>query len=154
MILLLIKYKYVYCFLFTARRTNIKACQQQTNGVDYGVFAVTNMFHILIGTDIGRTKIWEDKVRNYLLPCIKSRHFQEFEKSDSGHIDFCKTEKNKIYIFCYCKFPRSWKTKIWIWHAVIRARNGIIANVKTHQTLFSMKSLIFIWDCISCLNSN
>ena len=44
------------------------------------------------------------------------------------------------------------KSNIWIWHAPIRARNGIIANVKTQQTLFSdielrIKSDIH-WDCL------
>ena len=44
------------------------------------------------------------------------------------------------------------KSNIWIWHAPIRARNGIIANVKTQQTLLSdielrIKSDIH-WDCL------
>ena len=54
---------------------NIKACQQQINGVDCGVFAVANMFHILTAVDIGRTKIREDKMKDHLLQCIKSGHF-------------------------------------------------------------------------------
>ena len=36
---------------------DVKACQQQTNYIDRGVFTVGNMFHILTGSDIGRTKI-------------------------------------------------------------------------------------------------
>ena len=68
---------------------NVKACQQQTNGADCGVFAVANLFHILTGADIGRTKIQEDKMRNHLLQFIKSGHFKEFEKSDSSDIIFC-----------------------------------------------------------------
>ena len=31
---------------------NVKACQQQTNGADCGVFPVANLFHILTGADI------------------------------------------------------------------------------------------------------
>ena len=49
-------------------------------------FVVANMFHILTGAHIGKTKIQEDKMRDHLLQCIKSGHFQEFEKSDSSGI--------------------------------------------------------------------
>ena len=110
---------------------NVKACQQQTNGVDCGVFAVANLFHILTGADIGRTKIQEDKMRNHLLQFIKSGHFKESEKSDSSDI---KLRKSKFRFFVTADFlgygiiP---KTKTCIWHVGIRVRNGIIANVKT-----------------------
>ena len=87
---------------------NVKACKQQTNGDDCGVFAVANLFHILTGADIGRTKIREDKMRDHLLQCIKSGHFKGFEKSASSDIVFCKIKKIKIQIFCYCRFPWAW----------------------------------------------
>ena len=73
---------------------NVKACQQQTNGIDCGVFDVTNMF-ILI---------------------------------------FVKLRKFSFIYFVTADFPGHGiipKTKIWIWRAVYRARNGIIANEKT-----------------------
>ena len=69
---------------------NVKACKQQTNGVDCGVFAVANLFHILTGADIDRTKIQDDKMRDHLLQCIKSGHFKEFDKSNISDIVFCK----------------------------------------------------------------
>ena len=78
---------------------NVKACQQQTNDLDCGVFAVANLFHILTGADIGRTKIREDKMKDHLLQCIKSGYFKEFQKSDSGDIVFCKIKKIKIQVF-------------------------------------------------------
>ena len=81
-----------------------KACQQQTNGVDCGVFAVVNMFHI----STGRTKIREYEMRDHLLPCIKSGHFQKFERSDSSDIVFCKIKEIKFQIFCYCRFTWAW----------------------------------------------
>ena len=87
---------------------NVKACQQQTNGDDCGVFAVTNLFHILAGADIDRTKIRGDKMRDHLLQCIRSGHFKEFDKSNISDIVFCKIKKIKIQIFCYCRFPWAW----------------------------------------------
>ena len=86
----------------------MKACQQQTNGDDCGVFAVANLFHILAGADIDRTKIRGDKMRDHLLQCIKSGHFKESEKSDSSDIVFCKIKKIKIQIFCCYRFPWAW----------------------------------------------
>ena len=71
----------VYKYSDKTLTINEKACQEQANGIDSGVFAVANMFHIVIGINIGRTKIWEDKMRHHLLQCIKSRHFQGFEES-------------------------------------------------------------------------
>ena len=105
------------------------------------------LFHSLTGADIGRIKTWEDKIRDHLLQCIKSGHFKKFKKPGSSDIIFCKIKNIKIQIFRYCRFP--WdtiipKTNTWIWHAAIRARNGIIANMNKYQTLFSMKNLIFI----------
>ena len=69
---------------------NVKACKQQTNGDDCGVFAVANLFHILTGADIDRTNIQDDKMRYHLLQCIKSGHFKEFDKSNNSDIVFCK----------------------------------------------------------------
>ena len=45
-------------------------------------------------------------MRDRLLRCIKSRHFQEIEKSDSSDTVFCKIEKIEFQVFCYCRF--SW----------------------------------------------
>ena len=69
---------------------NVKACKQQTNGDDRGVFAVANLFHILTGADIDRTNIQDDKMRYHFLQCIKSGHFKEFDKSNNSDIVFCK----------------------------------------------------------------
>ena len=126
---------------------NVKTFQQQTDGVDCGVLAASNMFHILTGADIGRTKIQEDKMRDHLLQCIKSGHFQELEKSDSSNIVFCKIKKIKFQIFFTADFLGNriiTMIKIRIRHVLIRTRNVIIPSIKTYQTLFSMKNLILI----------
>ena len=112
---------------------NIKAFRQQTDIVDCGVFAAANIFHILTGADIGRTGIRGDKMRDHLLQCIKSGHFQQSEKSDSSSIVFCKIKKIKFQIFCYCRFP-------WTWY-------------HSKDIVFDGDSDIH-WDCLSCLNSN
>ena len=47
----------VYKYSGKTLTINEKACQEQANGIDSGIFAVANMFHIVIGINIGRTKI-------------------------------------------------------------------------------------------------
>ena len=136
---------------------NVKACQQQTNGVDCGVFAVANLFHILTGADIGRTKIREDKMRDHLLQCIKSGHFKEFEKSDSSDIVFCKIKKIKIQIFCYCRFPWAW------YHSKNKDLDMACCDSCKewyHRKCENIPDIVFDeesdiqWDCFSCLNFN
>ena len=36
---------------------SIRSCQQQTNGVDCGIYAVANVFYISTGTDVSDIKI-------------------------------------------------------------------------------------------------
>ena len=54
------------------------------------------MSHILAGADIVRTKIREDKIKDYLLQYIKSGYFPE--------IVFCKNMKIKFQIFYHWSF--------------------------------------------------
>ena len=115
------------------------------------------MFHILTSADTGRTKIREDKMRDHLLQCIKSGHFQEFEKFGSSGITFCKIKKIKIQIFCYYRFPWAWYhsedkhldmtcchlCKEWCPHK-FENMPGIVFNEESD----------IHWDCFSCLNTN
>ena len=66
-------------------KVNVNACQQQTNVADCGVFAIANMFNILAGADIGRTKIfvedfaqvWEILFNDYFGMNFSRINFQE-----------------------------------------------------------------------------
>ena len=57
------------------------------------VFWPMTLSHILVGADIVRTKIREDKIKDHLLQYIKSGYFPE--------IVFCKNMKIKFQIFCH-----------------------------------------------------
>ena len=136
---------------------NMKACQQQTNGADCGVFAVGKLFHILTSADMGKTKIRVDKMRDHLLQCIKSGHFKESEKSDSSDIVFCKIKKIKIQIFCYCRFPWAW------YHSKNKDLDMACCDSCKewyHRKCENIPDIVFDeesdiqWDCFSCLNFN
>ena len=127
---------------------DVKACQQQTNGADCGVFAVGKLFHILAGADIGRKKFQEYKMRDHLLQYIKS------EISD---IVFCKIKKIKIQIFCYCRFPWAW------YHSKNKDLDMACSDSCKewyHRKCENIPDIVFDeesdihWDCFSCLNYN
>ena len=71
-------------------------------------FVVANMFHILTGADIGKTKIQEDKMRDHLL---QSSNLDTSKSSKNLTVVawlFCKIKKIKFHIFCYYRLPWAW----------------------------------------------
>ena len=138
-------------------KVNVKACQQQANGVDYGVFAIPNTFHVSTGADNGRKKIQEDEMNDHLLQCIKSGHFQEFEKSDSSDIVSRKIMKIKFHIFCYCRLPWAW------YHSKDKDLNMVCCDSCKewyYRKCENIPDFVFDqeydinWGCFGCLNSN
>ena len=138
-------------------KVNAEACQQQTNGVDCGAFAIANTFHVSTGADIGKKKIQDDEMKDHLLQCIKSGHFQEFEKSGSSDIVSRKIMKIKFQIFCYCRFPWAW------YHSKDKDLNMVCCDSCKewyYRKFENIPDLVFDqeydinWGCFSCLNSN
>ena len=68
-------------FFEEERSVNVRMCQQQSDGVDCGVYTVANAFHLLSGVNISTKKICEDQMRPHLLKFHKSRDFNEFSSS-------------------------------------------------------------------------
>ena len=60
---------------------NVRACQQQLNGVDCGVYTVANTFLLLSRVNRTLKKICKDQIRPHLLKCHKSGDFNEFALS-------------------------------------------------------------------------
>ena len=60
---------------------NVRASQQQLNGVDCGVYTVANACRLLLGVNITVKKICQDQGRPHLLKCHKSGDFNEFSSS-------------------------------------------------------------------------
>ena len=50
---------------------NVRASQQQLNGVDCGVYTLANAFHLILGVNIGAKKSCEDQIRSHLLKSHK-----------------------------------------------------------------------------------
>ena len=56
----------------------VRICQQQTNVVGCGVYAVAKAFYILSNVDISSRRLKEKAMRDHLLQCIKVGKFTEF----------------------------------------------------------------------------
>ena len=57
-------------------------CKQQTNTVDYGIYAVAKTFYILSNVDISSRGLKESAIQEHLLQCIKVGNFVEFTESE------------------------------------------------------------------------
>ena len=89
----------IYKFYKEELSVNIRACQQQSNRVDCGVYTVVNAFHLLSGVNISAKRICEDQMRPRLLKYLKSGYFNEFHlvKLDEKAVHCEETRLNLMY---------------------------------------------------------
>ena len=84
---------------------NVRACQQQSNGVDCGVYTVANAFHLLLGVNISAKKICEDQIRPHLLKCHKSGDYNEFSLSKPDEkVAHCQEKRLNLLYFAITDF--------------------------------------------------
>nr|XP_047146749.1 uncharacterized protein LOC124819307 [Hydra vulgaris] len=87
---------------------HVRKCQQQTNGVDCGIFAIANALNILHKFDIGGLSLDKDKVRKHFIECIKKRHFSAFPVCQSKS-RFNEEKIITLEISCSC-------CSNWVWY--------------------------------------
>ena len=82
--------------------------QQQSNGVNCGVFALAFCFHIL-SENANPVGIFfdESKLRHHLLHCLTADLISPFPKYNGQGIKFrtCKDRETMVEIFCTCRMP-------------------------------------------------
>ena len=84
----------------------VRVCQQQTNAVDCGVYAVANTFYMLSNVDISSRQLKESAMRDYHLQCIRVGKFTEFQQSEPIEIVLYYPDRSvKFDVFCTCRFP-------------------------------------------------
>ena len=84
--------------------------QQQSNGVDFGVFVLAFCFHILSEkTNLVGIFFDESKFRHHLLHCFTANLISPFPKSNGQGMKFksCKDREIMVEIFCTCRM--SWR---------------------------------------------
>ena len=99
--------------LLNCRYKNIKInalpVQQQTNGVDCGLFALAFCSEILLrNSNPAGIYFQEHKLRFHLLPFLAADKITEFSKSTKESYKTCREKLFHIDIFCSCRMP--WKT--------------------------------------------
>jgi Ulp1 family protease len=62
---------------------DIPQIQQQTNGVDCGIFAIANAVEFCLNSFLGTSRLEFDKylMRSHLIECLLQNKFQEFPKN-------------------------------------------------------------------------
>ena len=77
--------------------------QQQSNGVDCGVFASAFCFHILSekANPVG-ISFNESNFRHHLLHCLTASLISPFPKSNGQAVKTCKDREIMVEIFCTC----------------------------------------------------
>ena len=99
--------------MLKCRNKNIKInalpVQQQTNGVDCGLFALAFCSEILLrNSNPAEIYFQEHKLRFHLLPFLAAGKIREFSKSTKESYKTCREKLFYIDIFCSCRMP--WKT--------------------------------------------
>ena len=82
---------------------NVRMCQQQSNGVDCGLYAVYNAYSLLKGEDISSQKIDERKLRSHFLQCVGNGRF-----SQPPITVYCDEKIINVETFCVCKMAWAW----------------------------------------------
>ena len=84
----------------------VRVCQQQTNTVACGVYAVANAFYILSNADINSRRLKKSAMPEHLLQRIKVGKSAEFPQSEPTEIVLYCSEGSLIFdVFCICRFP-------------------------------------------------
>ena len=87
-------------------KITVEPVQQQSNGVDCGVYAIAFATSLAFGEDPCKITYDEPKMRAHLLHCLKSRKMIPFPKVQSK-ITCLRSENRVAYVelFCSCRLP-------------------------------------------------
>ena len=88
-----------------ALKINVLPVQQQSNGTDYGVFALAFALHV-ITTNQNPIDVFfaPEKMRSHLLKCLSMGKMEKFPVSEKVH-KRCAMKQISIEIFCSCRMP-------------------------------------------------
>ena len=84
---------------------HIRPVQQQTNGTDCGVFAITFLTSLLNGHEPSTQMYDNDELRPYLLTCISSGSMTPFPQAQASRVRKRKARKVSVKLFCSCCMP-------------------------------------------------
>ena len=136
-------------------KINVRSCQQQTNGLDCGIYSVINAYYLLSGIDISNLRIDETNIRELFLNCMNREKFEHFPESGKDAKTIFSPEKVIIVeTFCLCKMP-------WVWY---HSKNPelVMAECDSCRTWYHKKCEnipidVFQtqseWCCFNCKNA-
>ena len=131
---------------------NIKPVQQQTNGLDCGVFAIAFATSLLNGEDPTNVTYDVQQLRPHLLSCLDQGHLVPFPKDEPvTPVTRCPSEQVTVGLFCSCR--RTWSNNDK------RRKATRMACCDTcgewyHQSCENIPDIVFkkhsFWQCYTC----
>ena len=82
--------------------------QQQTGGVDCGLFSIAYAYHAALGEDLQRITFDQSKMRNHFIACLNQKCLKPFPPAlERSEIKRNKARIFHIHLICICKLPES-----------------------------------------------
>ncbi|CAB4017793.1 Hypothetical predicted protein [Paramuricea clavata] len=82
-------------------KIHIKASQQQSNGVDCGVFAISCATNLLYGKDPCKVNIKESLMRGHLVNCLVRNVLSPFLQEDEKTVSRCHEYTMIVWLYCW-----------------------------------------------------
>ena len=102
----------------------IKGVQQQTNSVDFGLFAIAFPTSLTFGEDPANVTYESKKLRMHLIKCLDKKQMTCFPKSTEKRASKCQSRLPAIELYCKCRMSykksstKYESTKIGWWNVV------------------------------------
>ena len=131
--------------------------QQQSNGVDFGVFVLAFCFHILSEkANLVGIFFDESKFRHHLLHCLTANLISPFPKSNGQAMKTCKDREIMVETFCTCRMPwRKAENNIYAKQMVECSKCGEWFHrmrERIPEDIFKKQNSKIEWLCRSCSN--
>lgn len=132
-------------------KIHIKASQQQSNGVDCDVFAISCATNLLYGKDPSKVNIKESLMRGHLANCVVSNVLSPFPEEDEKTVSHEYTMI--VWLYCFCRLPWFEEDKTV---QSLRVAQCDKCDEWFHQGCAKIKEDIFMrknqwWICTKCL---
>ena len=87
--------------------------QQQSGGVDCGLFAAAFAFHAASGDSLRRIQFDQSRMRSHQIRCFEEQKLEQFPFSSCpDHLNRARLAHRVIHLFCICRMPETFDTKM------------------------------------------
>jgi hypothetical protein len=77
--------------------------QQQSNGVDCGLYAIAFATEVAFGFDPSEATFLEEALRSHILKCFQDGKIERFPQQNKSRVVRCKKTKFTFDVYCICR---------------------------------------------------